>query len=484
MKRNKRYIFGILLIAAIVANGCRNTEYIEEVIAEEEDSTEVEDLNDNDEYDSTQVDTTAYPDWTEYSHGNSTSPVFDLVFSDNDVKRLDITISAANWKAMWDDLDDNLGSSNNRFPNGGGGGGDIEVDFTPIWVPCTFSYNGIDWYEVGVRYKGNSSLSTGYSSGNEKLSMKIDFDEYEDDYPALKNQRFYGFKQLNLNCNYEDKSLMREKVVGDLFRDFGVPAAHTSYCVVYIDYGSGPEYFGVYTIVEEVDDTVIDTQFSDGSGNLYKPEEDASKFAYGSYNGGEFNLKTNKDVANYSDVRALYDVLHQSNRTSNNTQWQADLEAVLDVDGFLKWLAANIVIQNWDTYGNMGHNYFLYNNPSTGLLTWIPWDNNEALQTGQTALSHTLTNISSSWPLLSYLMAVDSYKNTYKAYMQQFIDEVFTVSRMTGIYESYYSLLQQYAVAEKSGRTYVYSSSYFTSAVNTLKTHVQSRYTTITNYLK
>ena len=76
-------------------------------------------------------------------------------------------------------------------------------------------------------------------------------------------------------------------------------------------------------------------------------------------------------------------------RISNAEAWRAGLEAVFDVDGFLNWLAVNTVIQNWDTYGLMSHNYYLYNDPISGLLTWIPWDNNEAFKTGnmRTALS-------------------------------------------------------------------------------------------------
>lgn len=42
---------------------------------------------------------------------------------------------------------------------------------------------------------------------------------------------------------------------------------------------------------------------------------------------------------------------------------------MFDVDGFLRYLAVNGIIQNWDTYGRMVHNYFLYNAPETGKLT-------------------------------------------------------------------------------------------------------------------
>ena len=86
--------------------------------------------------------------------------------------------------------------------------------------------------------------------------------------------------------------------------------------------------------------------------------------------------------SNARDILALFDALHDESRISEPATWRANLEAVFNVDTFIHWLAVNTVIQNWDTYGTMAHNYYLYNDPTTGLLTWIPWDNNEALTSG------------------------------------------------------------------------------------------------------
>ncbi len=421
-----------------------------------------------------------YSDWNDLTHSKNVDPNYDEVFAQGTVLRIDLTISAANWTAMWNDLSNNLSSSSGMSF----GGGLVDVDFTPVWVPCTLTYDDTKWYQVGVRYKGNSSLSTTYSSGNKKLSMKLDFDEFEDDFPSLKNQRFYGFKQLNLNNNYNDKSFVREKVASDVFRNFGIAAPETSFCEVYIDYGSGSKYFGLFTIVEEVDDTVLDTQFGGDSGNLYKPEDDAASFAKGTYNTDEFYLKNNEETCDYSDVKALYDILHDSSRTSDEEAWKESLEAVLDVDMFMQWLAVNTVIQNWDTYGNMAHNYFLYNNHNTGLLTWIPWDNNESLQSGDGALSLDMSKVSSSWPLISYLIAVDEYKALYDGYVQRCVDEVFVTSEMVTLYEYYYTLLKDYAYAEETGRSFLTSDSQFDSAISTLKTHVASRASSVASYLK
>jgi len=461
----KNYLIIIAAILMVTFNACRKDDLVNEI--EEEEEEEIIDLAD-------------YADWTDETHSNDAELNYSVVFNQSEVLRFDIEISSSNWSDMQSDLSSVLGSSGFRP------GGPESTTSDPMWVPCSFKFNDTEWYHVGIRYKGNSTLRSAYQSRNNKLSLKLDFDEFEDDYPTIKNQRFYGFKQLNLNNNFDDASLMREKVAADLFRQFGVAASKTAFCVVYVDNGSGPKYYGVYALVEEVDNTVIETQFANGSGNLYKPDGNAASFAKGTYNTSELELKTNEDSANYSDAKALYDIINSSERTSDTEAWKTNLESVFNVDGFLKYLAANTVIQNWDTYGRKTHNYYLYNNPENSLLTWIPWDNNEAFQNGKEggSLSFLMNEVGSNWPLISYLIDQPEYEATYEVYLQKFVDEVFIPSDMISTYSTYYDLIKEYAYAEESGYSFIRSDAEFDQAVETLKTHVQSRNYAVHYYLE
>src|SRR5210317_2360607 len=107
----------------------------------------------------------------------------------------------------------------------------------------------------------------------------------------------------------------------------------------------------------------------------------------------------------------------------------------------------------------MTHNYYLYNNPEDGLLTWIPWDNNEAFQTGKQggALSLSMDEVGNNWPIISYLIDQPEYEATYEAYLQKFIDEVFIPAELISTYSSYYNLIKEYAYAEESGYTFIRS---------------------------
>ena len=154
-------------------------------------------------------------DWTEATHGSSGDPDYEELFSDGVVRRIDIVIDPTDWQAMLDDMTARYGNFGSRGP----GGGLLDSDENPIWVPCSFFYNDIQWYQVGVRFKGNSSLRTTWQQGIGKLSLKLDFDEFEDQYPSILNQRFYGFKQLNLGNGYEDES-RRSHVILQSVRGF------------------------------------------------------------------------------------------------------------------------------------------------------------------------------------------------------------------------------------------------------------------------
>ncbi len=456
--------------------------------------------------------------WTEESHSNDADADYSVVFPQTEVNTITITIAPEEWQAINDDMTElygEFGGSPVMLPPAGGGiGGRIlSIEQNPIWVAADVEFDGQTWENVGFRLKGSSSLMSSWGGGNYKLPFKLEFDQFEDEYPEIDNQRFYGFKKLSFSSNWSDDSLLREKVTADIFREAGLAASQTAFYAVYVDYGNGAEYFGLYTAVEVVEDTVIDSQFADDGGNVYKPEGDAATFAQGLFNEGGFDKQTNEDEDDYSDIIALFNALHADTRITDPEAWRAGLESVFNVDGFIRWLATNQVVQNWDTYGQMSHNYYLYNDPSNGLLTWIPWDNNMALaegmgrgrgrqgqatppegnatpgnriRRGNSSLSIDLETVSEDWPLIRFLMDDPVYHAQYVQDVDEVSTTVFEPAKMTATYQALYALITPYVIGENGEierHTFLASPEDFDMALQVLIEHVNAQYAAAQEYV-
>lgn len=432
---------------------------------------------------------TTNPDWSVESHGDAT-PNYSIVFPQNEVNQLEITIGQTNWTAIRNNMKTLYGGD---FGVGGGGPPGSFPTTEPDYVTCTVKFKGKTWNHVGFRLKGNSTLSQAWKSGNYKLPFRLNFDKFEDQYPSVKNQKFYGFKDLSFSPGAKDQSLIREKITADIFRMAGIPAPQTAFYRTSIDFGGGLKYCGIYCAVELPDDNMCKNQLGEESGNLYKPESKLLSFLQ-----TEFEKKNNELLGDFSDVQSFVSSLNNPIRKTDTAQWRSNLEKIFNMDHFTKWLAVNNMIVNWDTYGAMAHNYYLYNHSSKKLM-WLPWDNNEALSkspgiTGTTTggpgpapgLSLTMNEVSASWPLIHFVANDAVYFNKYKSHLRNFKNDVFTESNMNSLIETAYSLITPFAIGpngEQPGYTYLTSSAAFTAEKTNLFNHIKNRIALVNTFV-
>jgi spore coat protein H len=430
------------------------------------------------------------PDWTEASHGNA-APDYSVVFPQDQVNELEITIGADNWTAIRSNMKALYGFD---FGSGGMGGPPGTFPTTePDYVQTTVKFKGKTWQHVGFRLKGNSTLSTAWRSGIYKLPFRLDFDKFEDVQPSIKNQKFYGFKELSFSPGVKDNSLIREKLGSDIFRMAGMPAAQSAFYKVYIDFGAGMKYCGVYCGLELPDDKMVIQQLGEDAGNLYKPESKLATFIQ-----TEFEKKNNELAGDFGDVSGFVKALQSTKRSSDVVAWRTGLEAIFNVDHFTKYLAINNAIVNWDTYGVMAHNYYLYNHSSKGLM-WIPWDHNESFSkspgiTGTTggptgpgnALSLTMNEVGTGWPLINYIANDAVYFEKYKSHMRDFKNGVFQQNTLDAMIDKYYDLITPFVVGpngEQPNYTHLSNDAAFTAERAALKTHVSNRIALINQFL-
>lgn len=259
-----------------------------------------------------------------------------------------------------------------------------------------------------VRTSGNKT------NGTPKSSYKLSLDEKED--------RLFGMKALNLKSMWNDVSQMREAVAWKLFAEAGVVAPRHTYAKLCIN----DKYYGLYSVVEQVDKTLLKDHFGakNDKGNLYKaywsPEDvGAATLAYRKNSsdgddGGKqyftqpdieqrtYRLKTNENEpasATYDDLATLVRVINGVTVSATVTggdeakkfdtpEYEQAVRGILNVDQFLRWAALNSLLGAWDNYHATPANYYLYNSGRRDVsqdfmtrpyFTWIPWDYDNTL---------------------------------------------------------------------------------------------------------
>ena len=277
-------------------------------------------------------------------------------FFDDNVHKIDIKISDFNWNDM------------------------IENPIEEEYHSCDIIIDGQKINNVGIRTKGNTSLSNIADSGiSDRYSFKINFGKYE------KGQTFYGLDEVCFNNLYADATYMKEYLSYDMFEYMGVPAPLCTFVNISIN----GQPWGLYVAVESVDESFLKRNFGEDYGELYKPE--SSILRYEAQNGipegtdikimGEDLVYIDDNFDSYYTVfdTAKTDITDEDKiRLINSIKilnTDTKLSSVVSVENTLKFWVVNNLISNYDSYiGPAVHNYYLYE--ENGVLTMIPWDYN------------------------------------------------------------------------------------------------------------
>ena len=156
--------------------------------------------------------------------------------------------------------------------------GFIDTCTNEEYAACTVVIDGENYGNVGIRAKGNTSLSQVSSYGNDRYSFKIEFDQYEN------GKSYYGLDKLSLNNLIQDSTYMKDYLAYTMMKRMGVAAPLCSY--VQVNVNGKP--WGLYLAVEAVEDGFLTRNYGVDHGDLYKP--DNLSMGGGRGNGRDFDM--------------------------------------------------------------------------------------------------------------------------------------------------------------------------------------------------
>lgn len=358
---------------------------------------------------------------------------------------------------------------------------------------------------VGIRAKGNTSLSQVAAYGNGRYSFKIEFDHYE------SGKSYHGLDKLCLNNLIQDNTLLKDYFCYRMMAEAGVAAPLVSFVWVTVN----GEDFGLYLAVEAVEDSFLARNYGADSGALYKPDslsmgggrgagrdfdwggfdgnfgggparggdQNGGPGAHGGFDGGpgdfggDFGggfggsddvllVYTDDDPASYPNIfdNAKTEVtaadqarLLASLQALNG---QTDLEDVLDIPALVSYFAVHNFVCNFDSYtGSMIHNYYLYE--QEGRLAMIPWDYNLAFggfmgqSDAQALVNYPIdTPVSGqsvdARPMLRWIFGQQAYTDLYHAALQTLLDTWFTNGAFAAELAQVTALLDPYVAKDEA----------------------------------
>lgn len=119
--------------------------------------------------------------------------------------------------------------------------------------------NGTKFQNVGVRPKGNSSLTQVAKSNSDRYSFRLQFDEY------IKGQTCFGLESFVVNNMTGDNTYMKEYVSYELMQEIDVDAPYFGFADIKVN-GEG---WGLYLAVETYGDSYEARAFGTTGGMMY-----------------------------------------------------------------------------------------------------------------------------------------------------------------------------------------------------------------------
>lgn len=216
------------------------------------------------------------------------------------------------------------------------------------WAVCEIGEQGKPPLKsCHVKLKGSAGSFRPIDDPRPGFSLRTD--------KVIKKQEFRGLGKFQLNNCAQDGTMLLETLAGDIARRAGVPASRCTHAHVTLN----GKPLGIYVLKEGFNKEFLSYFFKDTKGHLYD-----GGFVAEINPGMELDRGPKDNQAPLAELIAACQEPDLAARARR-------LEAILDIDAYLRHLALETVFCHWDGYSFNRNNYRIYHDPSTGRFHFI-----------------------------------------------------------------------------------------------------------------
>lgn len=288
---------------------------------------------------------------------------------------------------------------------------------------------GGDKYAIDVSYRGHSIRN------HEKKSYNILFKK-----PFFMN----GAHEIHLNAEFNDPSLIRNKLSLDFFSDIGVLSPQSQHILLYIN----GVFNGIYLQLESFDQYLLTKRKLPDGSIYYATDNDANFSLLTAENEVKADLTQgySEKYGNEEGKASLLNLLIKVN-TLTDAEFYEEISKIINIEKYLLWLAGVVCTQNFDGFV---HNYALYRDDNTKLYEITPWDYDGTWGRDRhgTPLEYDYIPIDGYNTLTARLFKYPHYRSMYKNIMESVLQNQFTAANQGPCIELSYRELNPYIIKD------------------------------------
>jgi spore coat protein H len=292
-------------------------------------------------------------------------------------------------------------------------------------------------YDIDVMYRGY------YVREFIKKSYHIHF---------YKPKTWNGAKELHLNAEYKDHSLMRNKLSFDFFSNIGVMAPSAEHVFLVLN----GKQEGVYLQLESVDEYFFKKRNIPVQSIFYAVDGDANFSLISEYdNAPKKSLEMGYEIKYGLDEECLFlqEFIFKVN-TLLREEFEQEIGNYINVETYLRWLAGVVCTQNFDGFVQ---NYALCRNGDAGLFEVLPWDYDATWgrDVHGEIMDYDYVRLDGFNTLSARMLDVPSFRNLYYKYLLEILNNQFTVEFMEPKILELHHLLRPYVLKDPYKKDFI-----------------------------
>lgn len=259
------------------------------------------------------------------------------------------------------------------------------------YARCEWIADGREAMEVAVKLKGAAGS---YRDFDDRPGLTLNMDRF------VSDQRFHGMKKFHLNNAVQDETFLSEWLGSEFFREAGIDAPRVGHVRLWIN----ERDMGLYVLREGFDSPYLKRRFGDRKGRLYDG-------GFAQDIDSDLELDAGDETIPKTDLIALALACFHADPEVRTRA----IEARLDLDAFMTFMAMERIVGHWDGYSLSQNNYRLYF-PPQGKAVFLPHGMDQLLGDPEAGLYDHSSSL-----LAAAVMQSDAWRSLYQQRLKRLV---------------------------------------------------------------